>query len=173
MQRIISALALSMATTLCFAGCGGDDDDDSTNNKAGSGNKAGTSSASAGEPGTSNEGGTTGNGTPEPGNGNVPCDPSQATTCQNDMDCPFVVDGRARGAAQTCGKGECLSADADENCARDCILAELEMSGDCASCYADFVKAACVADPDSEGCHTCQATKGCRPTFDECSGLGE
>jgi hypothetical protein len=86
MKRVISALVLlSFATTLGIAGCGGDDDD-------GGANTAGKSGG--GEP----EGGA-------PGGGNLACDPDQATTCQNDTDCSFVVDGTARTTAQSCGKG--------------------------------------------------------------------
>lgn len=153
MKRVIAAFATLTAIGLTFTACGGDDDDDSVAN-AGSGGTAST-------------------------NGNVPCDVDKDNTCQNEQDCPFVVDGTARTTAQTCGKGECLTSD-DENCARDCILAELQMSSDCASCYADFVRCtimhcvgACIADPDSDGCHECQVTEGCRSTFDECSGLAE
>lgn len=166
MKRIISALALlSFATTLGIAGCGGDDDD-------GGANTAGKSAG--GEPSTSNpEGGA-------PSSGNVGCDPSEATTCQNETDCPFVADGTARTTAQKCGKTtECLSGQ-DENCARDCMLRELDMSEDCAGCYATFVNCTikeclgeCLTDPDSDGCHECQVTKGCRGAFNTCSGLPE
>jgi hypothetical protein len=89
-----------------------------------------------------------------------------------------VIDGSARTNAQTCGKG-CLG-NADENCARDCITMELEMSDECASCYADFVNCtidncvgACLSDPDSDGCRACQEEEGCRGAFDTCSGLPE
>lgn len=160
MKRIISALALlSFATTLGIAGCGGDDDD-------GGANTAGKSAG--GEP----EGGA-------PSEGNLGCDPEQATTCQNDTDCTFVTDGTARTTAQTCGKGMCLGS-SDENCARNCILEALDMTSDCAACYADFVNctiakcvADCIQDPDSDGCHECQEREGCRPTFNTCSGLPE
>lgn len=152
MKRPIFAFTLLAATALTVAACGDDDGDDNGGND----NTGGMSSV-----------------------GNVSCDPDNATTCQNDLDCPYVADGSARVAAQDCGKGECL-ASADENCARDCILAELDMSPECAGCYADFVKctimeclAACVADPDSDGCLECQETSGCRPDFNDCSGLEE
>lgn len=178
MKRAISAFTWLTATALTFAACGADDDDDSGGN-AGSGNKAGTSAMNPGEGG----GGGTPSATPgaggAPPSGNVPCDASRDTTCQNETDCPFVVDGSARVAAQGCGKEDCLVS-TDENCARDCILAQLDMSSDCASCYADFVKctigmclADCISDPNSSDCLSCQVTSGCRPTFDECSGLEE
>jgi hypothetical protein len=145
MKRIISALSvLACATVLGLAGCGGDDE----------------------APGG-------GDGAPD----NVACAPAEDTTCQNATDCDFVVDGTARTTAQTCGKEQCL-ASKDEDCARDCILESLEMTSECATCYADFVNctiancvAACIADPDSDGCRECQETEGCRPTFDTCSGL--
>lgn len=159
MKRIISALSvLACATTFALVGCSGDDDDD-TGGTAGKGN----------EPTA---------GAPSDGN-NLACDPEAATTCQNETDCTFVVDGTARTTAQDCGKTTCLGSD-DEECARKCILAKLDMTSDCAGCYADFVQctidnciAACIQDPDSDGCHTCQEEKGCRPTFDTCSGLPE
>lgn len=161
MKRVISALVLlSFATTLGIAGCGGDDDDDDSANTAGK-----------------NAGGSPAGGAP--GDGNLACDPDQGTTCQNQTDCPFVVDGTARTTAQTCGKRECLGSE-DENCARDCILAAIDMRSECATCYADFVNCtiahcvgACISDPDSDDCHECQETEGCRPTFNTCSGLPE
>jgi hypothetical protein len=169
MKRIISALSvLACATTFALAGCSGDDDDD-TGGTAGSSGKGNEPTAGAPQAGA---------GAPSDGN-NLACDPEAATTCQNDTDCSFVKDGTARTTAQTCGKGSCLGSE-DENCARDCILAELDMTSDCASCYAEFVNCtiancvgACIQDPDSDGCHTCQEEKGCRPTFDTCSGLPE
>lgn len=171
MKRIIAAFATLTAVGLTFTACGGDDDDD-TGGKAGSANAG--SGNTAGK--TSNPGEGGGGTAPT---GNVACDASNDTTCQNAMDCPFVVDGSARTTAQACGKNQCLGS-ADENCARDCILEELEMSSECAACYADFVNctimhcvAACIADPDSDGCHECQVNEGCRPTFDDCSGLTE
>lgn len=172
MKRVIAAFATLTAIGLTFTACGGDDDDDSSG-KAGSGNAGSDNTAGKASNPDEGEGGTS------PTDGNIPCDVDKGTTCQNETDCPFVVDGSARTTAQTCGKDDCLTSQ-DENCARDCILAELEMSSDCASCYADFVKCtimhcvgACISDPDSEGCHECQTNEGCRPTFDECSGLGQ
>jgi hypothetical protein len=164
MKSIFSALSvLACATVVGLAGCSGDDDDNNGDTgSAGNGNEP-----TAGAPGD-------GDGSP-----NLTCDPAEATTCQNATDCDFVVDGTARTTAQDCGKGECLGS-ADEDCARNCILGALEMTSDCASCYADFVNCtiakcvgACFADPDSAGCRECQETEGCRPTFDTCSGLPE
>lgn len=181
MKRATTAFAMLTATVLTFAACG-DDDDNNGGGGAGSGNTSGSAGTSSTSPGDGGSGGIPtlpGEGGAPPTSGNVPCDPEQATTCQNDTDCPFVVDGTARGTAQACGREECL-ASSDEDCARDCILAQLEMTSDCASCYADSVKCAienclldCVSDPNSEGCLGCQVEAGCRPTFDECSGLGQ
>lgn len=162
MKRIFSALSLlACVTTLALAGCG-DDDDDSTGGTAGTGNEP-TAGAPAGTGGSPNVG----------------CDPAEETTCQNTTDCDFVVDGTARTVAQTCGKDDCLGSE-DPDCARECILKELDMTSDCAGCYADFVNCtiancvvACIADPNSEGCLECQQTEGCRPTFNTCSGLPE
>jgi len=172
MKRIISALALLAAAGLGIAGCSGDDDDDTAN----TGGSAGTSvTPSGGEPASTGGTGATGG---EPATGNVTCDPAENGVCQNDQDCPFVVDGRARIAAGTCGKG-CL-ASSDENCARDCLLEELDMSSDCAQCYVDTVACTvmeclgeCVSDPEADACKQCQVDKGCRAAFDECSGLPE
>ncbi len=171
MKRARFAFAVLTTLTLAFAGCGGDDDDDTAPGAAGKTNgAAGETSGTAGE----------GNGAGgEPSTGNLACDPDEDTTCQNATDCDFVVDGTARTAAQTCGKGECLSS-SDENCARDCILAEVSMTSECASCYADFVACTiqnclgpCLQDPNSAGCAECQVPKGCRSTFNTCSGLPE
>jgi len=182
MKRIIAALALLSGAALGVVGCGGDDDDDSAGTAGKSSGTAGKDAGTAGksvipEGGAGNEGGS-GNGTGNTGNsGNLACDPEADTTCQNAQDCPFVVDGTARTTAQTCGKG-CI--EEGGTCARDCIVSKLDMSSDCAGCYADFVNCtiahcvgACLADPDSEGCHTCQEDEGCRPTFNTCSGLPE
>jgi len=171
MMRVISAFALLTAATLGITACGDDDDD------SGKGGGAGTSNNSAaGEPGTDpgpDAGGTTGSPSE-----NVPCEPSNDTTCQNDKDCPFVVDGSARTTAQTCGKEECLGKEA--SCAANCIVAQLDMSNECAACYGAFVNCTikqclseCVVDPDSDECHQCQVDSGCRSTFDACSGLEE
>ncbi|RYZ08210.1 MAG: hypothetical protein EOO73_09105 [Myxococcales bacterium] len=161
MKRIISALSvLACVTTFGLAGCGGDDDGDGDGAAGKSGNEP-----TAGAPAT--------------GSPNLACDPAEATTCQNDTDCDFVIDGTARSAAQDCGKMDCLTSE-DPDCARECILEKLDMTSDCAACYADFVGctiqncvAACIGDPDSDECHECQETEGCRPTFDACSGLPE
>lgn len=111
---------------------------------------------------------------------NLACDPEAATTCQNEQDCPFVVNGSARMTAQSCGQGECLSSTDDDTCARDCMLAVLDMSSECATCYAGLLNCtikhclgACLANAASEGCQSCLATSGCRPTFDSCTGLPE
>lgn len=159
MKRIISALSvLACAAAFGLVGCG--DDGDSGGGTAGKGNEP-----TAGAPGD--------------GSPNVGCDPEAATTCQNDTDCEFVVDGTARATAQVCGKEECLGSE-DEDCARDCILRDLKMTSECAACYADTVNctianclAECIADAESKGCLACQEAEGCRPTFNECSGLTE
>jgi hypothetical protein len=171
MKRFIPAFALLTVASLAFSGCGGDDDDDSAGT-AGKGSTAGTSS------GGTSSGGSDGDGGEATGNPNLGCDPEAATTCQNETDCPYVVDGTARTTAQTCGKStECLSGQ-DPNCARSCILESLEMTEDCAGCYADFVNCTiakclgdCLQNPNSEACTGCQVSKGCRETFDTCSGL--
>lgn len=158
MKRILSALFL--LTLSVGVGCGGDDDDDGTGNTGG----------------TSNTGGTDG-GAGEPSVPNVSCDPEGATTCQNETDCPFVVDGTARNAAGVCGQG-CLGK--EESCAVDCITEELDISADCATCYAQIVACSvqnclsdCLADPQAQKCADCQVEKGCRAAFNECSGLPE
>jgi hypothetical protein len=154
MKRILSALAVMGAASLLAAGCGDDDDSASPNDNT------------AGAPG--------GAGAPS---GNVACDPTQAGVCQNDMDCPFVADGTARLTAGDCGKG-CINKPA--NCARDCITMMLDMTGECAGCYADAVNCLiqncvgeCFADPESDGCKKCQVDSLCRAAFDTCSGLPE
>jgi hypothetical protein len=165
MKRLISALAVLTAATLSAMGCS---DSDSR-----------TSNTSGGAAGTGVTSGEAGAGAEAPTLGNLPCDPNAATTCQNTVNCPFVVDGSARMTAQACGQGECLGS-TDANCARDCILATLAMSSGCATCYADLVNCtiadclgACLANPASDGCQQCLAVSGCRPAFDSCSGLPE
>jgi hypothetical protein len=168
MKRLLSAFVV---LTLCAVGCGDDSGDDG--NKGGSSN-AGTDSGDAGE--SAAVGGMSVGGAPT-GN-NVACDPTEATTCQNETDCPFVQDGTARTTAQACGKG-CLGSK-EETCATDCILEKLDMTSECATCYADIVACTvmhcltpCLADPEGEECATCQVDEGCRGTFNECSGLPE
>jgi hypothetical protein len=168
MKQIILALALVTMGSLAAAGCGGDDDDSASNT-------GGTSSSTGGEPSSSNGGEPASGGA---SSGNVGCDPSQNGVCQNEMDCPFVVDGSARMKAQTCGQGCVISGSTDENCARDCMLKDLDMSTDCAGCYADIVKCTaekclgqCLNAPASAECAACQESEGCRAAFNDCSGL--
>jgi len=162
MKRIFSALFL--LTLSVGVGCGGDDDDDAAN--TGGSSSAGTKS-DAGEPTTT--GGTS--------SGNVGCDPAEATACQNETDCQFVVDGTARLEAGECGKG-CIGK--EESCSLDCLLGALEMTNECASCYADTVNCSikncagkCIADTEAQQCKDCQVEFGCREAFNTCSGLPE
>jgi hypothetical protein len=183
MKRIISALALVTAAAVGIAGCSGDDDDDTANTAAGKASTGGEPATNGGTPGTNGGEPATNGGEPATNggapSGNVMCDPTADGVCQNAMDCPFVVDGTARIKAGECGKG-CLSTPDDENCSRDCILDALDMSGECAQCYADTVACtiknclgACINDPEAAACKECQVEKGCRAAFDECSGLPE
>ena len=174
MKRFIAALALMTAASVGIAGCGGDDDDEPSG-AAGKGGTAGKGNT-GGEP--ASNGGETGDtgGTPS---GNVSCDDTQDGVCQNPMDCPFVIDGTARITAGQCGK-DCVMTGGDENCSRDCVLEALDMSSECATCYADTVNCTimnclgvCLADPEAVACKECQVEKGCRAAFDECSGLPE
>jgi hypothetical protein len=169
MKRIISALALVTTAAVGIAGCSGDDDDDTSNTTAGKGSTGGEPGTNGGEPGTN--GG-------EPST-NVMCDPTAEGVCQNATDCPFVVDGTARMEAGTCGQS-CFMTGGDEDCARDCILENLDMSSECAQCYADTVACTianclgpCLGASESAACRECQVEKGCRAAFNECSGLPE
>ena len=162
MKRIISALAMMTAAAVGIAGCGSDDDDDSSNAAAG---KAST----GGEPG--NNGGAP--------SGNVMCEPSEDGVCQNATDCPAVASGDARIAAGTCGQGECLGA-GDNSCAITCIQKAVDMTDECADCYASAVACAalkcfqqCINGPEADVCKECQVTEGCREAFSTCSGLPE
>jgi hypothetical protein len=152
MKRIFSALLL--LTLGIGIGCGGDDDDGSDPGPIGG------SDGAAGAP-----------------NDNVGCDPEGATACQNEQDCAFVIDGTARIEAGECGKG-CIGQ--EESCARDCLLGVLEMTDECAGCYADTVNcsimncaAKCIADTEAQQCKDCQVEFGCREAFNTCSGLPE
>ena len=180
MKRIISALALLTAASLSVAGCG-DDDDDSSSSTAGKGNTAGSSNANGGDSSTPSGGGDS--STPAAGGAgsvNPMCDPSLDGVCQNETDCSSVASGAARLSAGTCGQDCLKSGSKDPNCARDCIVMDTSMSSECASCYAGAVACAtknclneCIADPTAAECTACQVEKGCRSTFDECSGLTE
>jgi hypothetical protein len=183
MKRIISALAMVTAAAVGIAGCGGDDDDDTSNPTAGKSSTGGEPGTNGGTPGT--DGGTPGTMGGEPGtnggapSGNVMCDSTAEGVCQNAMDCRFVVDGTARMEAGTCGQS-CFQTGGDENCSRDCMLETLDMSAECAQCYADTVACTiaeclgpCLGAPESVACKECQVEKGCRAAFNECSGLPE
>jgi hypothetical protein len=168
MKRIISALAL---VTLSVAACGGDDDDDNGGG-AGTSSTAGTSSSNGGEPASSTGG--------APATGNVMCDPTVDGVCQNPTDCPFVETGEARMTAGACGRMCLLSGNMDPACAVDCIIGEIEMTADCADCYAAATQCGtancadeCIDDPEAEICVTCLIDSGCRADFNECSGLEE
>ena len=160
MKRILSALVLA---TFSVVGCG--DDEGDTNGDTGA----------AGESSNLPAGGA-------PATGNVGCDPAEEGVCQNATDCPFVVDGTARLEAGECGKG-CISIqDEDERrtCAVDCLLNAVDMSNECASCYADTVNcsisncaAKCIANTEAQACKDCQVESGCREEFNTCSGLPE
>ncbi len=163
MKRIISALVL---VTLSLAGCGDDEDGGGGNNTGGKGG--------SGQQGEAGDGSAPVAGAPS---GNVDCDPEAATTCQNDTDCQFVIDGTARITAGQCGQG-CLGK--DESCAVDCITGEIDITPDCASCYAETVQCSienclteCISDTESDKCKACQVQKGCRDAFNTCSGLPE
>jgi hypothetical protein len=167
MKRLISAMAL---VTLSVAACGGDDDDDDNGGNAGTSGTAGTSSSEGGQP-ASGEGGA-------PPLGNVTCDPEAETTCQNETDCPFVESGEARLTAGMCGQTCLFSGNMDEACPVECMLESVDMTPDCADCYADAAlcgiencAADCQADPEAEVCQTCIIDSGCRDAFNDCSGL--
>jgi hypothetical protein len=170
MKRIFSALVL---LTLSAGGCSDDADD---GDDTGGSSSAGTKS-DAGEPGTATGGAPDSGGAGAP-SANVGCDPEVDGVCQNSTDCPFVIDGTARMTAGNCGI-DCLESD-DEACPVDCIVEELHMTSDCATCYAGAVACAtenclgvCISDTEADECKQCQVEKGCREEFNTCSGLPE
>ena len=111
------------------------------------------------------------------GSSTTECDETQNGVCQNETDCPLVHSGQARSTASTCGIG-CLG-DADEaTCGAECVVAESNLTTECAACYIAIVNCSrtnclieCATDPESSDCFDCQVANGCRTAFDECSGL--
>jgi hypothetical protein len=166
MKRIISALVMVTVASIGLAACGGDDDDSSNPNTSGGQGNA------AGAPAT-NDGGA------PPSSGNVMCDETLDGVCQNPTDCPGVASGEVRMAAGVCGLGECISAK-DSACAVACIAKATGATDACADCYGAAVKCTldncfleCKDDPEADECKACQVDKGCRETFNTCSGLPE
>ena len=146
-----SALLFALSTGAC-----GDDDD-----------------GGAGAPGTGGGAGTGGTG----GTGNISCTPSDKGACTNETDCPLVKSGKLRDTTQVCGQG-CLQDMDPATCTVTCVVMETGATQGCSVCYASLAKCAideclaqCAADPTTAGCNQCQIDKGCRSTFDECSGL--
>jgi len=108
---------------------------------------------------------------------NVECTSGGGGVCQNETDCVVVESGEARASARTCGM-QCLQDDDPGTCAVGCIVVDIEISQDCAECYATLVGCAfnncfdqCSADAASAACDQCQIDTGCRASFDSCSGL--
>jgi hypothetical protein len=108
---------------------------------------------------------------------NVACNPNGSGACQNADDCPIVVEGTARTAAQTCGR-DCLGNADAAACSRTCVVDKTSISSGCADCYVGIVSCsiencvgACAADSGSQACFDCQVEKNCRSAFDTCSGL--
>lgn len=162
-------LPLGVGLALATA-CGGDDDGGSGGTNDGAGGTTGTTTTSGGGSGGMGEGGAS---------ENVDCDPEGSGVCQNDMDCPAVASGDARGASQLCGLA-CLEDDDPGKCSVDCIVEQAEISAACAACYTGTVACAtekcfneCAADPASDECTDCQVDQGCRSDFFECSGLSD
>jgi len=173
MKQFIAALALVTTASVGIAGCGGDDGDDDPSGTAGKGGAAGEPAGTGGEP--ASNGGESAGGAPS--TGNVACDPTAETACQNEGDCAAVQSGAARMAAGVCGQGECLGA-ADSNCAITCIQKTVDVSDECADCYGAIVACTaancfnrCVGKSEADDCKACQVEMGCRETFNTCSGL--
>ena len=124
--------------------------------------------------GDDDDGGNAGTG----GTGmNVECTPGGGGVCQNDVDCLVVESGDARESAQRCGM-MCVQDMNPGMCAVGCIVADIEISPECAGCYAALVGCAfdncfaeCSTDAASAECNQCQMDSGCRSDFDTCSGL--
>jgi hypothetical protein len=148
MKRGTMFAVLFGAVALSAVACGDDDDD---------GDDA-------------NTGGTGGGGQ------NVECTPGGGGACQNEDDCPAVMDGTARSAAQMCGF-DCQQNDDPATCTVTCIVDTAETSAACSTCYAALVGCAsekCLVEcqtPASDACTECQIEEGCRTDFDTCSGL--
>jgi hypothetical protein len=160
-----------IALIACTA-CG--DDDDSTPD---SGTTAGTGGGGGGSGGGAEDGGKDSGGEDDAGFSSVSCDVLGRGACQNTRDCPIVESGEARGSASTCGIS-CLGDDDETDCAKTCVADETGLTTDCAECYVGIVScsrenclARCASDPESSACFECQVDKGCRATFDDCSGL--
>ena len=109
--------------------------------------------------------------------GDVMCKPGGGGACQNADDCPIILAGTARSAAQTCGLG-CIGNADTTACSRACVVKETSLSEDCADCYVGIVSCSfehcvsqCASDAESQACFQCQVDNKCRSTFDTCSGL--
>jgi hypothetical protein len=105
------------------------------------------------------------------------CDETQNGVCQNEMDCPLVRGGQARSTASSCGIG-CLGDTDEATCGAECVVAESDLTAECAACYIAIVDCSrdhclieCAGDPEGGDCFDCQVANGCRTAFDECSGL--
>jgi hypothetical protein len=116
-------------------------------------------------------GGTGGSGT------DVTCTPGAGGACQNEMDCPSVVNSAAKMATGLCGQ-QCLGNADEAGCTVMCIADATSMSAECSICYATLAGCArnnclseCAAEPTSDPCTQCQIDSGCRAMFDTCSGL--
>jgi len=95
--------------------------------------------------------------------------------CDNDADIATLEEGDIYGTVQGCAF-QCI-ADPEGPCARDCIVGETGLSGDCAQCFGDTVQCAlsrcmneCMVDPQGQACVDCRA-ENCDEAFEECSGL--
>jgi hypothetical protein len=77
-----------------------------------------------------------------------------------------------------CGQTCLFAGNMDEACPSECVLESVDMTPDCADCYADAAlcgiancAAECMTDPEATECQACIVDSGCREAFNECSGL--
>lgn len=93
--------------------------------------------------------------------------------CENTSDCMLIESGEVDKEADRCGNA-CVLNGAD--CTVKCMTDAIDVSPECARCFADIVQCAalncagsCFLDSNGMPCRMCVDTM-CTPAFDACTG---